>query len=164
MIVIQAINTTWTWKAVGAPLAAKRAATPLACSLPEVTPDTSGRVLRHTVECDEGRDFVPRDAWMWADAFPIGLGQLRVVEHELGVAIERSPVSGSARPLRTAAQLLALDEGQWGRVIQNYSVPMEAVRLYAQVVLNVAVGLSYDPELFVEGEPSRYVDDRADLW
>jgi hypothetical protein len=164
MIVIQAINTTWTWKATGAPLAAKRSATPLACPLPDVANDGSSRASLHTVECDEGRDFVPRDSWKWVDAFPVLAGGLRVLERKGGVAIERSPVRGSERPLRTAAQLLALDEGQWGRVIQNYSVPMEAVRLYAQVVLNVAVGLPYDRELFVEGEPSRFVDDRADLW
>lgn len=155
--IVQIVQTKWTKKSRGAPVARTRNLVPESAILPlmdKVMPAYT--FVWHEVLYDEDFAFNPRDVLRT-------YSQERQNFHQVDLFVDKT-VSTIHITLATdfhAQHLLVLPEHCYGRVVFNYyeDEPSDEWyrRCYYKVCVNAIIGVAVEPDIFVRSSPEREI-------
>jgi len=164
MIVVQELRTRWTKLSRGAPAASLRNRTPRALRLP-VRHVQSQNSFFHRVVFAEEAAFEPRVKE--ADFFANAKRELAGVE----IRSDVSPLLvtfvwshfGCGAPERPHGQRASILSGEWCQILQNGRFGYDREWAYQSTVVNIAVMIDWNPEVFLTSPPTLTMDHRAEL-
>ena len=164
MILLQILETRWSKRSRGAPLASRRNATPEALPLPGQALQPAP-VFCHRVRFDEEGRFVGKVIEELAlEALPKSRASVhfRPSAAELALSFRWSSLVGA--PERPHGTTIRLRLGQWCRLLHNGRYGWDNPWSYQGTVINVAFVARPSLDLFTSTPPDATSDHRRDLW
>jgi hypothetical protein len=160
---VQWVRVTWTKASRGAPGATARNAVPRAVALPSSPPNPGTALVAHYVDAAEADRFAPVQR-VEEHPGPVRLRRLRISAGPTGPSVQLDQeLSGEPRrPHRPGPVLLTPDEWLCWRI--NWRFAWHDGWTYQADTIHLRRVEQWRPDLFLDGVPTRTIDESARLF